>query len=106
MPSNARAALIWNDVIMLFHLQNRINDISYPYNDVKNIIVQAKAFGARQNAIATARRGTTRPAKPKALSSEVGAGSRQENASNKEIEPPFRFNRNGKGSTPRRDGQR
>ena len=26
------------------------------------------------------------------------AGSRQENASNKEIEPPFRFNRNGKGS--------
>jgi hypothetical protein len=36
----------------------------------------------------------------RAFSSEVGAGSRQENASNKEIEPPFRFNRNGKGSSP------
>jgi len=32
--------------------------------------------------------------------SGAGAGSRQENASNKEIEPPFRFNRNGKGSRP------
>jgi TRAP-type mannitol/chloroaromatic compound transport system permease small subunit len=31
---------------------------------------------------------------PQAFSSEVGTGSRQENASNKEIEPPFRFNRN------------
>jgi hypothetical protein len=30
--------------------------------------------------------------------SGVDAGSRQENASNKEIEPPFRVNRNGKGS--------
>jgi hypothetical protein len=28
----------------------------------------------------------------------VDTGSREENASNKEIEPPFRFNRNGKGS--------
>jgi hypothetical protein len=26
----------------------------------------------------------------------VDAGSREENASNKEVEPPFRFNRNGK----------
>jgi hypothetical protein len=34
----------------------------------------------------------------KAFSSEVDAGSRQENASKQEIEPPFRFNRNGKGS--------
>src|SRR5882724_8165170 len=31
--------------------------------------------------------------------SGVGAGSRQENASNIEIEPPFRFNRNGKGTS-------
>jgi hypothetical protein len=34
----------------------------------------------------------------KALSSEVDTGSREENASNKEVEPPFRSNRNGKGS--------
>ena len=30
----------------------------------------------------------------------MDTGSREENASNKEIEPPFRFNRNGKGSSP------
>jgi hypothetical protein len=36
----------------------------------------------------------------RAFSSEVDTGSREENASNKEIEPPFRFNRNGKGSSP------
>ena len=41
-----------------------------------------------------------------AFSSEVGAGSRQENASNKEIEPPFRFNRNGKGSSGAMSQQR
>jgi AcrR family transcriptional regulator len=35
----------------------------------------------------------------RAFSSEVDTGSREENASNKEKEPPFRFNRNGKGST-------
>jgi hypothetical protein len=29
----------------------------------------------------------------------VDTGSREENASNKEVEPPFRFNRNGKGSS-------
>jgi pimeloyl-ACP methyl ester carboxylesterase len=34
-----------------------------------------------------------------AFASEVGTGSSQENASNKEIEPPFRFNQNGKGSS-------
>jgi Family of unknown function (DUF6152) len=34
----------------------------------------------------------------KAFSSEVDTGSREENASNKEVEPPFRSNRNGKGS--------
>ncbi len=34
----------------------------------------------------------------RAFSSEVGTGSREENASNKRREPPFRFNRNGKGS--------
>jgi hypothetical protein len=28
----------------------------------------------------------------------VETGSREENASNKEAEPPFRFYRNGKGS--------
>ena len=33
---------------------------------------------------------------PKAFSSEVDTGSREENASNKEVEPPFQFNRNGK----------
>jgi hypothetical protein len=36
----------------------------------------------------------------RAFSSKVDAGSRQENASNKEIKPPFRFNRNGKGFRP------
>src|ERR1700682_4575907 len=48
---------------------------------------------------------TTTPATPtpatersRAFSSEVDTGSREENASNKKIEPPFRFNRNGKGS--------
>jgi DNA-binding FrmR family transcriptional regulator len=35
----------------------------------------------------------------RAFSSEVGTGSREENASNKSLEPPFRFNRNGKGSS-------
>jgi hypothetical protein len=35
IPSNARAARIWNDVITrLFHIQNRINDASSSYNDV------------------------------------------------------------------------
>jgi mono/diheme cytochrome c family protein len=36
----------------------------------------------------------------RAFSSEVDTGLRKENASNKEVEPPFRFNRNGKGSEP------
>jgi ribosomal protein S18 acetylase RimI-like enzyme len=35
----------------------------------------------------------------KAFSSEVGPGSRQENASKQETRAPFRFNRNGKGSS-------
>jgi molybdenum cofactor guanylyltransferase len=34
----------------------------------------------------------------RAFSSEVGAGSREENASKQETRAPFRFNRNGKGS--------
>jgi hypothetical protein len=38
---------------------------------------------------------------PRAFSSEVDPGSRQENASNQESRAPFRFYRNGKGS--RRD---
>ncbi len=33
-----------------------------------------------------------------AFSSEVDTGSREENASNNEVEPPFRLHRNGKGS--------
>src|SRR5882762_2425835 len=37
----------------------------------------------------------------KAFSSEVGSGSRQENASNKESRAPFRSYRNGKGSSNR-----
>src|SRR5450759_2071716 len=37
--------------------------------------------------------------KTKAFSSEVETGSRQENASNQESRAPFRFNRNGKGSS-------
>ena len=44
--------------------------------------------------ILNARRG-----KPGAFSSEVDTGSRQENASNQESRAPFRFNRNGKGSS-------
>src|SRR5258708_12824400 len=36
---------------------------------------------------------------PRAFSSEVDTGSREENASKQEREPPFRFNRNGKGSS-------
>jgi len=35
----------------------------------------------------------------RAFSSEVETGSRQENASNQESRAPFRFNRNGKGSS-------
>jgi hypothetical protein len=35
----------------------------------------------------------------KALSSEVDTGLRQENASNQESRAPFRFDRNGKGSS-------
>jgi hypothetical protein len=35
----------------------------------------------------------------RAFSSEVDTGSREENASKQEREPPFRFNRNGKGSS-------
>jgi len=34
-----------------------------------------------------------------AFSSEVETGSRQENASKQESRAPFRFNRNGKGSS-------
>src|ERR1700674_4404780 len=37
-------------------------------------------------------------ANTRAFSSEVGTGSREENASNQESRAPFRFNRNGKGS--------
>jgi heme oxygenase len=37
---------------------------------------------------------------PRAFSSEVDTGLRWENASNKDVEPPFRLNRNGKGSSP------
>src|SRR6266403_3300696 len=40
----------------------------------------------------------------RAFSSEVEAGSRQENAPNQESRAPFRFNRNGKGS--REQGRR
>src|ERR1700674_3310945 len=40
-------------------------------------------------------------ARAKAFSSEVGTGSREENASNQESRAPFRFNRNGKGSRHR-----
>ena len=39
----------------------------------------------------------------RAFSSEVDTGSPQENASNKDIEPPFRFHRNGNGSRTRPD---
>ena len=35
-----------------------------------------------------------------AFSSEVGTGSRQENASDQKSGAPFRFNRNGEGSSP------
>jgi hypothetical protein len=34
----------------------------------------------------------------RAFSSEVGTGSRQENASNQKFRAPFRFHRNGRGS--------
>ena len=37
--------------------------------------------------------------KGRAFSSEVETGSRQENASNQESRAPFRFYRNGKGSS-------
>jgi hypothetical protein len=36
---------------------------------------------------------------PKVFSSEVGTGSREENASNQESRAPFRFDRNGKSSS-------
>src|SRR5258708_5999165 len=35
---------------------------------------------------------------PRAFSSEVGTGSREENALKQKTRAPFRFNRNGKGS--------
>jgi hypothetical protein len=35
----------------------------------------------------------------RAFSSEVATGSRQENASDQESRAPFRFHRNGKGSS-------
>jgi hypothetical protein len=35
------------------------------------------------------------PLPPRAFSSEVDTGSREENASNQESRAPFRFNRNG-----------
>jgi hypothetical protein len=38
-------------------------------------------------------------AAPRAFSSELDTGSRQENASNKEPRAPFRIHRNGKGSS-------
>src|SRR5436309_11143330 len=38
-----------------------------------------------------------------AFSSEVGTGSRQENASNQKSRAPFRFHRNGKGSSPQQE---
>jgi len=38
---------------------------------------------------------------PRAFSSEMDTGSRQENASNQESRAPFRFHRNGKGSSGR-----
>jgi hypothetical protein len=45
MPSNARAALIWNDVITRpVHTRRMINDASYADNDVKNITWQAEAW--------------------------------------------------------------
>jgi hypothetical protein len=39
----------------------------------------------------------------RAFSSEVDTGSREENASKQETRAPFRFNRNGKGSSLRSD---
>jgi hypothetical protein len=36
---------------------------------------------------------------PKAFSSEVGTGAREENASDQESRTPFRFDRNGKSSS-------
>src|SRR6202048_2656082 len=42
----------------------------------------------------------TMAAAPERFSSEVKTCSRQENASNQESRAPFRFNRNGKGSSP------
>jgi hypothetical protein len=38
------------------------------------------------------------PSRSGAFSSEVGTGSRQENASNQKFRAPFRFHRNGRGS--------
>jgi dienelactone hydrolase len=40
-----------------------------------------------------------KPRSPRAFSSEVDTGSREENASKQKGRAPFRFNRNGKGST-------
>jgi hypothetical protein len=49
--------------------------------------------------------GQSRRSDPRAFSSEVETGSRQENASNQEsIRAPFPFNRNGKGSRPMTSG--
>jgi hypothetical protein len=42
----------------------------------------------------------------RAFSSEVGTGSREENASKQKDGAPFRFNRNGKSASPARPGLR
>jgi len=47
------------------------------------------------------RRSKRRGHRSRAFSSEVETGSRKENASNQESRAPFRFNRNGNGSSPR-----
>ncbi|MVT68846.1 hypothetical protein GPL21_27545 [Bradyrhizobium pachyrhizi] len=44
---------------------------------------------------ATRRRSWTNTSRTRAFSSEVGTGSREENASKLKSRPPFRFNRSG-----------
>jgi hypothetical protein len=58
-----------------------------------------RGYELRLSAMAEAARAGSQHRIDRAFSSEVDAGSRQENASNQESRAPFRFNRNGKGSS-------
>jgi phosphotransferase system enzyme I (PtsI) len=58
-----------------------------------------RTFSVAPGALGPVRAAIARYSGSRAFSSEVATGSRQENASNQESRAPFRFDRNGKGSS-------